>query len=125
MDDIQLPVGVIVVFLSTKTIIHCFNTLPEDRGVYFRLVLVALLNALVVRVDLFYQNKLGHVPIFFGPNVWYKDDLILLPVEVDPYMMMIGALSLSMTFQSLGGSCELIGLGYGTHVVDVTLQVLS
>ena len=99
--------------------------MSEDRGVYFRLVLVALLNALVVRVDLFYQKKLGHVPVNFGPRVWDKDDLILLPLEVNPYILMIGALALSMTFQGLGGSCDLIGLEYGTHVVDVTLQVLS
>ena len=83
------------------------------------------MSALVVRVDLFYQKKLGHVPVNFVPSVWDKDELILLPLEVYPYILRIGALALSMTFQGLGGSCELIGLGYGTHAVDVTLQVLS
>ena len=82
---------------TLETIIHCFNALSEDHGVYFCLVLVALLSALVVRVDLFYQNKLGHVPVNFGPRVWDKDDHILLTLEVDPYILRIGALAPSTT----------------------------
>ena len=51
--------------------------------------------------------------------------VILLTLEVDPYILRICALAPSTTLYGLGGSCELIGLGYGTHVVDVNLQVLS
>ena len=83
------------------------------------------MNALIVRVDLFYQKKLGRVPVNVGPHVWDKDDHILMPLEVDPYILRIGALAPIITFQRFGGICELIGLGSGTHVVDVTLQVLS
>ena len=68
------------------------------------------MSALVVRVDPFYQKKLGPVLVNVGPCVWDKDDHILLPLEVDLYILRIGALAPSITFQDLGGSCELIDL---------------
>ena len=83
------------------------------------------MSTIVVRADIFYQKKLGHVPVNVGPRVWDKDGYILLPLEVDPYTLSIGALAPSITFQGVGGSCELIGLGSGNYVVYVTLQVLS
>ena len=67
------------------------------------------MSALAVRVDLFYQKKLGHVPANFGPRVWDKDDHILLTIEVDPYILRIGALAPITTLYGLGGSYELIG----------------
>ena len=67
------------------------------------------MSALFVRVDIFYQNKLGHVPVNFGPRVWDKDDHILLTLEVYPYILRIGALAPITALYGLVGSYELIG----------------
>ena len=82
------------------------------------------LSALDVSVDLFYQQKIGHVLANVGTHVWDWDDHIILPLDVDHSILSIGALAPIITHQGLGGSGELIGLEYGPHAVDVTLHVL-
>ena len=84
-----------------------------------------LLRALDVSITIFPHQKIGHILVNVGPRGWNQDYQILLPLNRDPYILRIGALAPSITCQGLGGSGELIGLGYGPHIVDVALQVLS
>ena len=54
----------------------------------------------------------------------HQDRNFLLTLYCNPDVLRIGALLPGITRQGLGGSGKLIRLGYLSHVVDVTLEVL-
>ena len=97
----------------------------QQTDIYFRLVLEVLLSALDISVNLFSNQKLGHVLI----NVRYHGqdwgDHFLLPLDRYPDVLGIVALVPGINRQGLGGRGELVGLGSCPHVIYATLQVVG
>ena len=83
------------------------------------------MSSIGVSVNLFSNQKLGHVLVNVRSRGWDWDDHVLLTLDGDPDILGIGVLSRGITRQGLGGSGKLIRLGSFPYVIYLTLQVLG
>ena len=87
--------------------------------------MVVLLGLLDVIVNIFSKKDLGRVLVNVCSCQWYCEHHTLLTIDGDPDVLGFGALAPGIARQGLDGTGKLVRLGSCTHVINVTLQVLS